>query len=339
MNRMDQAFADERGQYRILRKGNKLSITLNLDARKNLAKDMKSRSSDVTFCMKFAIYMLGVGYGVSCSLSGNLALEVFGIILLGAMFAHGVELQHQVLHNQGFKKGIFNEIAGILVGLPMLVSFAGYQASHLRHHRLLGTKENKEFFDYGDQYGATRFATVLLWAKRFLMPAHYQGFLKNVFRGLFSRPVPGESPDVAKRIRRDHLIMLGSISALILISVATHIPVVLLAWVLPLVLVAAPMHALIEMPEHYRCDVNSTDVFKNTRTIKSNPFMTWFTNGNNFHVEHHLMPGLPIDRLHDLHATIVQNIPHLYESYREFYSDVFRNRIKNASENVSEKDQ
>lgn len=304
-----------------------MSITLTMTTRKNIAKDLKSRSSDVTFGMKFAIYLAGIGCGVSCSLSGNFAWQALGIILLGAMFAHGVELQHQVLHNQGFRKNSLNEMAGILVGLPMLVSFAGYQASHLRHHRLLGTPENKEFFDYGDQYGASRFATILVWTKRFLMPAHYQGFLKNVFRALLARQAPGESEDVSKRIRRDHLVMLIAISSLTLISVSTHSPVIFLSWIIPLVLVAAPMHALIEMPEHYRCDVTSTDVFRNTRTIKSNAFMTWFTNGNNFHVEHHLMPGLPLDRLHDVHATIVHDTPHLYESYRAFYLDVIHNRV------------
>ena len=51
------------------------------------------------------------------------------------------------------------------------------------------------------------------------------------------------------------------------------------------------------------------------------------TNGNNFHVEHHLMPGLPIDRLHDLHAVIVNDIQHFYPSYRAFYADVLRNRV------------
>ena len=56
--------------------------------------------------------------------------------------------------------------------------------------------------------------------------------------------------------------------------------------------------------------------------------MTWFTNGNNFHVEHHYMPGLPIDRLHDLHAVIGKDITHYYESYRAFYAEVLRNKVQ-----------
>lgn len=307
-----------------------MTDTIVFATRHQLAADIKSRASDATFGMKLFIYVACMGCGVAMSTSVMLAWQMFGIALLGAMFAHGVELQHQVLHNQGFRNRGLNEAVGIFLGLPMLVSFAGYQASHLRHHRLLGTPENKEFFDYGDQSGASRIGTMLLWAKRFLMPAHYASFLKQVVRTVAGRPVPGENASVSKRIRRDHMIMLGSIGVLIALSFLMTSPIVIFAWIAPLVLVAAPVHALIEMPEHYRCDVTSTDVFHNTRTIKSNAVMTWFTNGNNFHIEHHYMPGLPIDRLHDLHAAIVKDIPNCYESYRAFYADVLRNRVQGA---------
>ncbi|MFM7404482.1 MAG: fatty acid desaturase family protein [Erythrobacter sp.] len=299
--------------------------------KRQVAQDLKSRASDVIFGMKFFIYLACMAFGVAASSSGLWGWQVLSVIFLGAMFAHGVELQHQVLHNQGFQDRKLNEAAGVLLGLPMLVSFAGYQASHLRHHRLLGTPENKEYFDYGDQYGASRIGTVLVWAKRFLMPAHYASFLKNLGRAFFGRPVPGEDAGVSKRIRRDHLVMLAGIGVLGALSALVASPIILLVWIAPLVLVAAPLHALIEMPEHYRCDVTSTDVFLNTRTIKSNAVMTWFTNGNNFHVEHHYMPALPIDRLHDLHAVIAKDIPNLYISYRDFYADVLRNEVKSQT--------
>jgi fatty acid desaturase len=159
------------------------------------------------------------------------------------------------------------------------------------------------------------------------MPAHYRAFLLHSIRAVFGLPVPDEREEVARRIRRDHLVMLAGIAALAAASWLEATPVILLAWLAPLVLVASPLHALIEMPEHYRCEVTSTDVMRNTRTIKTNAFMTWLTNGNNFHVEHHLLPGLPIDRLHDLHAAIAEDIVHLHPSYRAFYADVLRKRL------------
>ena len=265
-----------------------MTTLLMMDIKQKLESDLKSRSSDAVFGMKFTIYLGGIIIGLILTLSQSWLLRALGIFTLGAMFAHGVELQHQVLHNQGFKNKKLNEGVGIILGLPLLVSFAGYQASHLRHHRLLGTPENKEFFDYGDQYGTSTFGSIVLWIRRFLMPAHYISFLKNTFRSIFNLSIPEERPEVSKRIRRDHLWMLTTIFFLLLISALFNPFIILLVWLAPLVLVAAPLHALIEMPEHYQCDVSSTDAFHNTRTIKSNAFMTWYTNGNNYHVEHHL---------------------------------------------------
>lgn len=281
--------------------------------------ELKSRSSDVTFAMKIAIYGAAIWIGSQFVLSEKLHYMVAGVIIIGMMFAHGVELQHQVLHNQGFKKRWLNEAVGIFLGMPMLVSYAAYQASHLRHHRLLGTPENKEFFDYGDQYGISLVRSLFIWCKRFLMLSHYAMFVKNLGIAFIGRDYKGESPDVSRRIRRDHLLMFLAIVAGVAASIALQTNAVILLWAAPLLLVATPVHALIEMPEHYRCDTSSTDVFENTRTIKSNAFMYWFTNGNNYHVEHHLMPGLPIDRLHDLHFAIAENIKHHEATYRAFY--------------------
>lgn len=142
-----------------------MQTSISLTDMRKVAQNLKSRTNDATFGMKLFIYVIVLAGGVLAAASALWVWQVFGIFLVGAMFAHGVELQHQVLHNQGFRNSTLNEAVGIILGLPMLVSFAGYQASHLRHHRHLGTPDNKEFFDYGDQYGASRIATVWLWAK------------------------------------------------------------------------------------------------------------------------------------------------------------------------------
>ena len=88
------------------------------------------------------------------------------------------------------------------------------------------------------------------------------------------------------------------------------------------------MHALIELPEHYRCDTDSTDSFRNSRSIRSTPFLTWFTNGNNLHVEHHLLPGLPIERLHELHERIAPRIKYLCPTYVSFLAEVIFGRAR-----------
>ncbi|WP_207005341.1 fatty acid desaturase family protein [Trinickia mobilis] len=308
-----------------------MSETFKPVEQKWAASSLRSRSSDVTFNLKLAVYLAGIYYGIKLVYAPNLTLQIIGMFIIGAFFAHGVELQHQVLHNQGLSNKYMNEFVGVLLGIPLLVSYAGYQASHLRHHKNLGTSENKELFDYGDQYGEGKSASLLVWLKRIFMPSLYISFLGGLWRALTFRPFDGESPDVSRRMRRDYVVVLFAIIFLSTASRWTGSILIFKVWLIPLVLFAAPIHAFIEFPEHFSCNVKTTSVFENTRSIKSNAFMTWFTNGNNYHVEHHLMPGLPIDRLHDLHASIADQILHYYPTYRSFYGALFSGRLRNGS--------
>ena len=54
--------------------------------------------------------------------------------------------------------------------------------------------------------------------------------------------------------------------------------------------------------------------------------MTWFTNGNNFHVEHHLMPNLPIERLPDLHSEVRERLRYLEPGYVHYFRQLIRGR-------------
>jgi fatty acid desaturase len=54
--------------------------------------------------------------------------------------------------------------------------------------------------------------------------------------------------------------------------------------------------------------------------------MTWFTNGNNYHVEHHLMPNLPIERLADLHAEVRDQLLYYQPGYLKYFRDLIRGR-------------
>jgi fatty acid desaturase len=104
-------------------------------------------------------------------------------------------------------------------------------------------------------------------------------------------------------------------------------PLFLEIWFFPL-LFAIPAHALIELPEHWGRNHDSLDVRTNTRTIKASWFGTWYTNGNNYHIEHHWLPAVPNDRFPELHRTIVGEIQ--TESYPAFYWRFFQELYRNT---------
>ncbi|GAA3962214.1 hypothetical protein GCM10022384_13150 [Streptomyces marokkonensis] len=95
-------------------------------------------------------------------------------------------------------------------------------------------------------------------------------------------------------------------------------------------LLSIPMHFLLELPEHVLCDNDSTDVLRNTRTISGSRFSQWFTNGNNFHVEHHAAMVVPINRLSERHALAKEWATHTEESYVTFYRKVLREASRNS---------
>lgn len=97
--------------------------------------------------IKLLVYLLAVSLGVWLTTLQSVFFLAMGIVLLGVMYAHGVELQHQVLHGDGTGNRAIDRVAGIVLGAPMLVSYTHYQYTHLRHHRDLGTDRDKEFFN------------------------------------------------------------------------------------------------------------------------------------------------------------------------------------------------
>ncbi|MFD8936308.1 fatty acid desaturase family protein [Streptomyces sp. NPDC059578] len=291
-------------------------------------KRLRTEPRGWVFSLKLALCVVLTGTGVTLALQPVLWCRIVGVLLTGAMFAHAAELQHETLHNLAYRSSRANTVTGIVLGLPMLISFAAYRATHMRHHRDLGTPMNREFFDYGDQYGEnserSRLAVFLTWAVRFSMVYHYAFFLAHLGRSLLGRDFPGENARVSRRIRRDHFLIATTAAGLGALTWWTGNAIIVWAWILPLLLVAAPVHAAIELPEHYGCETLNRDPFANTRTIRSNRIAMWFTNGNNYHVEHHLMPNLPIERLPDLHTEVRDRIRYFHSGYLDYFVKLLR---------------
>ncbi|MFF1779378.1 fatty acid desaturase family protein [Streptomyces virginiae] len=282
------------------------------------------------FIGKLCLVAVLLGAGTALVLTGKLPAQAAGALLLGVVYTHMVELQHQCLHHSAFVRVGLHRPVGLLLGLPMLVSYSHYRIRHLQHHRNLGTDQDTEFFGFDTRQPLT--ARVLL-------------------RGMFDYPrlgtVAAESyhswrgtwqygnGQVSERIRRDSMAEYRVMGALVLAAVAASIAgyggLVLQLWVLPLLLVAAPLHFLVELPEHIKCDNDTTDVLRNTRSITGSWFSTWLTNGNNLHVEHHAAMTVPINRLRERHSAVRECAKFVEHSYWTFYRAVLREVLVNST--------
>ncbi|MEZ0094212.1 fatty acid desaturase [Streptacidiphilus sp. EB129] len=267
-------------------------------------------------------------------LGGYLALRpdwywtAAGWLLLGAVYTHAVELQHQCLHHSAFLRPGAHRPVGFLLGLPLLVCFSHYRIRHLQHHRYLGTPQDGEFFGFDTRRGLT--------------PTALLSGLFDYRRLLLVLPLtvrawrPGAGPDfglgqTSERMRRAVTVEYRLTGAVLLL-----VPVALVLgggrelldlWAGPL-LVAVPMHFLVELPEHVLCDTESTDVLRNTRSISGSRLSTWFTNGNNLHVEHHAAMTVPINRLRERHDEVRRTAVHVEASYAAFFRLVLRTSLR-----------
>jgi len=276
--------------------------------------------------------------GKLAALTGLLALSILGIIAtqglvrillqvcLGAVLAHATELIHQCLHRTATGRASRDQFIGTLLATPVGISFWRYLSDHFRHHRDV----TRESFSYNYQ----RMDSASVWTR-------LSGFLRHVsmmdqfletFRWMGAALTgrveqrlaqQGEVPNkaIVSRIRRDYLIMLLLLVVALIVSLAFRTDIFIQLWLIPLIIGWAPVHALIELPEHWKCETSSRDPRLNTRSIRAGWLARWFVNNNCNHVGHHHDLSVAMERLPDYEAFLMDQAPFKYfeESYPRFY--------------------
>lgn len=271
--------------------------------------------NNIYFVKRLFYFLLIVGIGVAGVIYGNIFMKIISIIILGGMYAHAIELQHQALHYTAFRSKRLNRFVGVILGIPMLVSFTDYQVHHWAHHKNLGTPANKEFFNYN--YDKLRSLSFMI--PHLFMVYHYADVAKFMLFSLINKKKDNVTLVQGKKIQTEYIIMLFVVSFVVGLSIYFESTLAIYLWALPLVF-AIPLHALIELPEHLGCPQLSVNPFENTRTIQSSWFGKWFTNANNYHVEHHFLPGVPNDKVEALHEVLKPRIAVLDKSFTGFYA-------------------
>ncbi|MFI7104523.1 fatty acid desaturase family protein [Streptomyces sp. NPDC050161] len=283
-------------------------------------KSRVSGRDEAVFLFKLVLAIALAVAGGYLALRPNWLLALVGALLLGALYTHMVELQHQCLHHSAFRSSKIHRLVGIPLGVPLLVSYSHYRVRHLQHHRYLGTPQDSEFFGFDTRKPIT--SGMLL--RGLLDYSRIVIVLRDVLRS-WSGSWSYDIGQIAERRRREiiaeyRLIGLIVVAAVVAAALGFGGPVLRL-WVLPLAF-AVPMHFLVEIPEHLLCESDTTDVLRNTRSIRGSWLTTWFTNGNNLHVEHHAAMVVPINRLRERHPEVEEHAVYVERNYAGFFRKV-----------------
>jgi fatty acid desaturase len=289
---------------------------------------MKSSQKSYSFNQKLStLLVLDILLGIAILLAPWPA-KLLPQILFGAMFAHGVELLHELNHGKQFLNERLNQSVGLVLGLPLLTSPTLYKFLHGGHHKNLGTPQDTESF----AYSYDQLTTIKGFIQNLSMSNHYLASINYMRTAVLdAMQLRDDMPLFIKtRIRYEFRLMASFIAIMLVLSIVFQTRLFLDVWFIPLILGGGPAHALIELPEHIECDSTTTDVFKNTRSIRASRFAQWYTNGNCFHVEHHLNPSLELDELRELHEEIATRIENLENSYPAFYGRILRDILHNG---------
>lgn len=296
------------------------------DTRRQIPKDLFSKRPS-RFTAKFVLAMgLIVAGAVVIALDLGWVASAVAVVVIGLMFGHLVELQHECLHEHAYRSRRLNRWFGFVCGLFMFSSYSHYKYQHLRHHAFLGTPKNKEFFNYRFE----NLDSVPGFLRGAFHLGRYRDVARDVLRSIGGRSIPGVTSEVeARKIRAEYRLHAVAVVVAVAASVATGSTLLVWAWLVPTLLVAEATHFMIELPEHFGLNTQTDpNVLSNTRTIEASAFGRWFTNFNNLHTAHHYHQGVPMANAERLHEIAAPQVEVVERSYWSFYRKVWKGEVR-----------
>jgi fatty acid desaturase len=242
------------------------------------------------------------------------------IYLLAAGSLHGISLfTHEAVHGTLSANPFLNRALGAVCAWPMLQNFAAYKVLHLRHHNHLGDEGDPDHYQNYTSWSWLLFS--MYWGRLLL---GYPAYITAI-------PILGYRQGKGSE-RFWILLEVGCVVALVVAAILSPIPRLLLihAWLIPMVIINTLVN-IRGMSQHTLLEHHS-DPILGTRSILTNRVTAFFMCNENYHLEHHLYPGVPWYNLPKLHRALREDLvsrgaPYI-DSYfafvREFVLGSFR---------------
>ena len=242
------------------------------------------------------------------------AMLVQGIILV-----HHFSLQHECVHYTVFRTRKYNDIAGQICGLIILLPHRFFRYEHCDHHTYTQLNgEDPELIPMPKIFGEYIWylSAIPYWRNKFT----------EVFRHAMGRLSEGELRFIPKEehaaVYRDARMMLGFYALVFIGMAATGWWGLVWYWLIPMVL-GEPVMRFIRMTEHVGRPTVA-QMSENTRTnLVSLPwrFLCW---NMNYHAEHHYVSSVPYHALPKLHEKLKDHIHVEPRGYLGAHLDILR---------------
>ncbi|WP_416137796.1 fatty acid desaturase [Halomonas sp. HK25] len=278
-----------------------------------LAKDYLIIGSCITLCLKVSWWFYPLAWLVIGSRQRGLA-----------------NLLHSASHNTLARNRYWNLIAGtVLSGYLVGQKYVLYCYTHVtQHHGHLGDPIHDPDFQQHLAAGLYEKQTKakFLWAYvvKALLGMKVPQYLRYVYRDRFMGQVPARYNNRIISHRTDTwlftLIWVALLAASLLFGVFHWL---IVFWLVPLVTSSMIVGWFIEMAEHFPLVRESRDRLYMTRNRNGNRFERFLTgvHHDNYHLEHHLNPNVPMWHLPKSQAVRLENP--IYREWDEQWGGIF----------------
>ncbi len=242
------------------------------------------------------------------------------LYLLAAASLHGMSLfTHEAVHGTLCKNRRWNAVLGALCAVPVLQNFSAYRVLHLRHHDHLGAEGDPDHYPNYTRWSWLVF--LLNWGRLLL---GYPAYIVAI-------PLLGWKQGAARD--RCGIVVEGALGVGffgLLWGWVPH-PAVVHAWLIPMLLINTMVN-IRGMSQHTLLEEHHGDPVRGTRSILTNRVTAFFMCNENYHLEHHLYPGIPWYELPRVHAELRERlaqggapfIPSYFAFVREFIAGSLR---------------
>lgn len=242
--------------------------------------------------------------------------------LLAAASLHGVSLfTHEAVHGTLSKSRPLNAVLGAACAIPVLQNFSAYRVLHLRHHQHLGEEGDPDHYANYTRWSWMVFG--MNWARLLI---GYPVYIVAIPILGFKHGSVGARGGIIAEVLATALMIWGMVVSGVPWTWFLH------GWLIPM-LVINTMVNIRGMSQHTLLE-HADDEVRGTRSIITVPVVRFFMCNENYHLEHHLYPGVPWHHLPEVHEALEpelrkQGAPYI-SSYHSFVAEFIRGSFKRS---------
>jgi fatty acid desaturase len=242
-----------------------------------------------------------ISAAVLCELYFNPLTYLLAVVWIGArQHALGI-LLHEGCHKRIAKNRTLNYlITEILLAWPLFITFRGYEREHLAHHRCVGTEQDPDwsrtrYADY--EFPKSLAGTCIAFAKHLFGLRALRDLHNMLFIAAWARD--GSRWNLVARIA----FYAGLGGMLVYFDL----------WLQYLMYWTVPVCTVLIFLLYFRLVAEHSGLPAGTWMMSRNVYTNWLgrlfisPNNVNYHLDHHLFPGVPFHNLPRLHAVLLED--------------------------------